>query len=98
MPRSSSCARSSPARRSPLSEPNAPAPAAAPRPAAAPAPGGAPTGPRVKHKRKLSNYLIDRSLQLRYILIVTILSGVIAASLGYLIYKQRHAASASIEA
>jgi hypothetical protein len=56
--------------------------------------GGAP---RTRHKRKLSNYLLDKKLQLRYILLVTILSGVIAGSLGYLIYQQRHAASAAIE-
>ncbi len=56
---------------------------------------GAPQRP--KYKRKLSNYLLDKKLQLRYVLMVTILSGVIAGSLGYLIYQQRHIASASIE-
>ncbi len=50
-----------------------------------------------RHKRKLSNYLLDKKLQLRYILLVTILSGVISGSLGYLIYQQRHAASSAIE-
>jgi methyl-accepting chemotaxis protein len=58
--------------------------------------GGAPK-PRAPYKRKLSNYLLDKRLQLRYILLVTILSGVISGSLGYLIYQQRHAASESIE-
>jgi methyl-accepting chemotaxis protein len=53
--------------------------------------------PRTPYKRKLSNYLLDKRLQLRYILLVTILSGVISGSLGYLIYQQRHAASESIE-
>ncbi|HEY5950360.1 MAG TPA: hypothetical protein VIV40_32940 [Kofleriaceae bacterium] len=52
---------------------------------------------RSPYKRKLSNYLLDKRLQLRYILLVTILSGVISGSLGYLIYQQRHAASESIE-
>jgi hypothetical protein len=58
------------------------------------APGG---GPRPKYKRKLSNYLLDKKLQLRYVLLVTILSGVIAGALGYLIYQQKRAASESIE-
>src|SRR5215213_6355309 len=52
--------------------------------------------PRTPYKRKMSNYLLDKSLQLRYIVLVTILSGVISGSLGYLIYQQRHAASAAI--
>jgi hypothetical protein len=52
---------------------------------------------KTRYKRKLSNYLLDKRLQLRYILLVTILSGVISGSLGYLIYQQRHAASAAIE-
>jgi hypothetical protein len=50
-----------------------------------------------RHKRKLSNYLLDKKLQLRYILLVTMLSGVISGSLGYLIYQQRHSASSAIE-
>lgn len=54
-------------------------------------------GPRPKYKRKLSNYLLDKKLQLRYVLLVTILSGVIAGALGYLIYQQKRAASESIE-
>lgn len=63
--------------------------------------GNAPKGPgaggRSPYKRRLSNYMLDKKLQLRYILLVTILSGMIAGSLGYLIYQQRHTASASIE-
>lgn len=54
-------------------------------------------GPRTPYKRKLSNFMLDKSLQLRYVLLVTILSGVISGALGYLIYQQRHAASESIE-
>lgn len=54
-------------------------------------------GEKSPYKRKLSNYLLNRGLQLRYILLVTILSGIISGSLGYLIYQQRHAASESIE-
>ncbi len=52
---------------------------------------------RTRHKRKLSNYLLDKKLQLRYVLIVTILSGIIAGALGFMIYQQRRAASLSIE-
>ncbi len=59
--------------------------------------GDVPSGKPPKYKRKLSNYLLDKSLQLRYVLLVTILSGMIAGSLGYLIYEQRHAASQSLE-
>ena len=60
-------------------------------------PGLPPTAPRPKYKRKLSNYLIDKQLQLRYVLVVTILSGIIVAALGFLIYQQNRAASESIE-
>ena len=60
-------------------------------------PKGAGGPPKTRYKRKFSNYMLDKRLQLRYVLLVTILSGVIAGSLGYLIYQQRHAASASIE-
>jgi len=61
------------------------------------APKAGPGKPRTPYKRKLSNYLLDKKLQLRYVLLVTILSGVISGSLGYLIYQQRHAASSAIE-
>lgn len=60
--------------------------------------GLVPPGPRPQHKRKLSNYLLDKKLQLRYVLIVTLLSGLIAGALGFMIYQQRRAASESIEA
>jgi len=60
--------------------------------------GSVPSGgPRPRYKRKLSNYLLDKKLQLRYVLLVTILSGMIAGALGYLIYQQKRAASESIE-
>jgi hypothetical protein len=60
---------------------------------------GAPRSPapRTRHKRKLSNYMLDKKLQLRYVLVVTILSGIIAGALGFMIYQQRRAASESIE-
>jgi hypothetical protein len=53
--------------------------------------------PPSRHHRKLSNYLLDKNLQLRYVLFVTILSAVIAGALGYMIYDQRRTASESIE-
>ena len=57
-------------------------------------PGGAGGGSR-KH-RKLSNYLIDKSLQLRYVLVVTIVSALIAGVLGFMIYQQEHHASGQL--
>jgi methyl-accepting chemotaxis protein len=53
--------------------------------------------PRSRHHRKLSNYLLDKKLQLRYVLLVAMLSAVIAGALGYMIYDQRRTASESIE-
>ena len=50
-----------------------------------------------KYKRKLTNYLLDKKLQLRYVLVVTILSAIIAGTLGFMIYQQRRIASESIE-
>ncbi len=52
---------------------------------------------RQPYKRKLSNFMLDKKLQLRYVLLVTVLSAIIAGSLGSLIYHQRHSASESIE-
>jgi len=52
---------------------------------------------RQPYKRKLGNFMLDKKLQLRYVLLVTVLSALISASLGYLIYHQRHSASESIE-
>lgn len=54
-------------------------------------------GGGARYKRKLSNYLLDKKLQLRYILVVTLLSGLIAGALGYMIYDQRHQSTQSIE-
>ena len=60
-----------------------------------PAPGSAP---RAKHKRKISNYLLDKRLQLRYVVLVTVLSVAISGTLGYLIYNQMHQASEEVAA
>ena len=59
-------------------------------------PKGGAGGQRPVYKRKLSNYLLDKRLQLRYVLLVTILSGISSGSLGYLIYHQSATASDSI--
>ena len=48
------------------------------------------------YKRKLSNYLLDKKLQLRYVIFVTILSAMISGSLGYLIWQQEVDASQTI--
>jgi hypothetical protein len=50
-------------------------------------------GPPVPYQRKLSNYLIDKGLQLRYVISVTIISAMISSSLGYLIWRQEANAS-----
>lgn len=45
------------------------------------------------YRRKLSNYLLDKSLQLRYVAFVTLLSAVISGALGYMIWRQANQAS-----
>ena len=46
------------------------------------------------HQRKFSNFLVNKELQLRYVLVVTMISVVIAGVLGYMVYRQVHQASA----
>jgi hypothetical protein len=48
------------------------------------------------YRRRLSNYLLDKRLQLRYVGFVTILSAVLSGTLGYLIWLQEHQASSQI--
>jgi nitrogen fixation/metabolism regulation signal transduction histidine kinase len=48
------------------------------------------------YRRKLSNYLLNKSLQLRYVVLVTALSAIIAGVLGYLIWRQEADASAHV--
>ncbi len=55
-------------------------------------------GGKRQYKRKWANYLLDKKLQLRYVLLVTILSALISGSLGYLIYNQEHRASEDLAA
>ena len=52
--------------------------------------------PSRPYRRKLSNYLLDKSLQLRYVAVVTALSAAIAGTLGYLIWRQEADASAHV--
>lgn len=54
-----------------------------------------PTG---KHQRRISNYLLDKRLQLRYVLVVLGVSLAISGTLGYLIYQQEHRATADLVA
>jgi nitrogen fixation/metabolism regulation signal transduction histidine kinase len=53
---------------------------------------------RPKYKRKLANYLLDKKLQLRYVVLVTALSAVISGALGYMIYRQEDQASQALAA
>lgn len=53
---------------------------------------------RKPYRRKLSNYLLDKKLQLRYVVVVSVLSALIAGSLGWLIYAQEHRASQDLVA
>jgi methyl-accepting chemotaxis protein len=64
--------------------------------AATATPAPAP-GPRPRYKRKLANYLLDKKLQLRYVVIITLLSGAIAGTLGYMIFDQQRQSTESIE-
>jgi hypothetical protein len=48
------------------------------------------------HRRHLRNYLIDKRLQLRYVVVVTVISAVIAVGLGALLQRQEAYASDTI--
>lgn len=48
------------------------------------------------YKRRMRNYLLDKSMQLRYVAFVTVLSAIICGALGYMIYRQEHQASSQI--
>ncbi len=49
-----------------------------------------------KHTRKVSNYLLDKKLQLRYVIFVTALSALICGTLGFLIWRQAKVATDTI--
>jgi len=53
-------------------------------------------GSHPAYKRRLSNFLLDKDLQLRYVLLVVTLSGLIAGTLGYMLYHQRGLANDSL--
>ena len=57
-----------------------------------------PPRPAGRHSRRLSNYLLDKRLQLRYVLVVLVVSLAISGTLGFLIYQQEHRASADLVA
>ena len=48
------------------------------------------------YKRHLSNYLLNKELQLRYVAFVTVLSAIISGALGFMIYRQEHRATSAI--
>lgn len=52
--------------------------------------------PPAKHKRYLKNYILNSSLQLRYIGAVSLISAAICALLGWIIFSQRSQASRTI--
>jgi hypothetical protein len=56
----------------------------------------APAAPSPKFKRSLRNYLLDKSLQLRYVLFVSILSALLTGGLGYFVYYQANYATSKI--
>ncbi len=51
----------------------------------------------LKSNRKLSNYLVDKKLQLRYVMFVTVLSAVICGTLGFLIWQQSSVVTTILE-
>lgn len=61
-----------------------------------PQPPPAPAAQPV-HRRRLANYLLNKRLQLRYVVVVTLLSTVICGVLGTLIYRQEQQASSVLE-
>ncbi len=48
------------------------------------------------YKRHLSNYILDKGLQLRYVAAVTVVSVLLFGALGYMAYQQESAASRNI--
>jgi len=59
-------------------------------------PSGAPTPQRSHPKRRLSNYILDKRLQLRYVGFVTVVSALLSGTLGFLVWSQESRASQSI--
>jgi hypothetical protein len=61
-----------------------------------PAPAAPATSGPPKFKRHLRNYLLDKSLQLRYVLFVSILSALLTGGLGYFVWYQANYATKKI--
>ena len=73
--------------------------ARSPEPRAPTSGGGAPRRRTSgRRHRKISNYLIDKRLQLRYVVVVLFVSLAISGTLGYLIYQQEHRATEDLMA
>ncbi len=51
---------------------------------------------RKPYRRRISNYLLNKSLQLRYVAVITALSTLLCSVLGYMIWRQEHLASSQI--
>ena len=51
------------------------------------------SGSPARVKRRLRNYLLDKSLQLRYVVFVSVLSAVITGALAYLVWEQANSAT-----
>ncbi|MEM9493291.1 MAG: hypothetical protein AAGC55_29340, partial [Myxococcota bacterium] len=87
------------ARRRPLSnESSDPRPAADdPHPAGSRLPTATVAGSGKRpYKRRFSNFLLNKSLQLRYIGVVTVISAVLLGTLGTMIWQQKNLASSQI--
>jgi hypothetical protein len=50
--------------------------------------GAGGTSTQVRYKRHVRNYILDKKLQLRYVLVVTLISAALAATLGFLLNRQ----------
>ncbi len=49
-------------------------------------------------KRRFNNYLLDRQLQLRYVVVVLLISATVSSALGFLIWRQETRASVTLMA
>jgi hypothetical protein len=59
--------------------------------------GEPPSSASPVYRRRLANYLLDKRLQLRYVVVVTLMSTLICGVLGTLIYRQEQQASSFLE-
>lgn len=54
-------------------------------------------GSRPKHQRHLRNYLLNRELQLRFTLIIVVISAVLTGALGWVVMSKAHEASRVVQ-